>query len=102
MTQFERFVTEGNEKADELAKAGARLDESFMAEARAETMKQERERKCTQHCSVRLASIVWWRNGKIVKNSNISRNKSGVSLTRRVRKRSIEQSGVRKQTRIDV
>ena len=26
MTQFERFVTEGNEKADELAKAGAMLD----------------------------------------------------------------------------
>ena len=43
MTQFERFVTEGNEKADELAKAGAMMDEGFMAEARAETMKQERE-----------------------------------------------------------
>ena len=27
MSQFERFVTEGNEKADELAKAGAMLDE---------------------------------------------------------------------------
>ena len=33
MTQYERFVTEGNEKADELAKAGAFLDEGFMAEA---------------------------------------------------------------------
>ena len=43
MSQFERFVTEGNEKADELAKAGAMLDEGFMAEARAETMQQERE-----------------------------------------------------------
>ena len=42
MTQLEKFVTEGN-KADELAKAGAMLDEGFMAEARAETMKQERE-----------------------------------------------------------
>ena len=31
MTQFERFITEGNEKADELAKAGAMLDEGFMA-----------------------------------------------------------------------
>ena len=39
MTQLERFVTEGNEKADELAKAGAMLDEGLMAEARAETMK---------------------------------------------------------------
>ena len=43
MTQHERFVTEGNEKADELAKAGAMMDECFMAEARAETTKQERD-----------------------------------------------------------
>ena len=43
MTQFERFVTEGNEKADELAKAGVMMDEGFMAEARAASMKQERE-----------------------------------------------------------
>ena len=39
MTKLERFVTEGNEKA----KAGAMLDEGFMAEARAEALKQERE-----------------------------------------------------------
>ena len=32
MTQFERFITEGNEKADELAKAGAMMDEASMAE----------------------------------------------------------------------
>ena len=43
MTQFERFVIEGNEKADELAKAGAMLDEGFMAEVRADTEKQGRE-----------------------------------------------------------
>ena len=43
MTQFERFITEDNEKADELAKAGAMMDEGFMGEARADTMKQERE-----------------------------------------------------------
>ena len=42
MTKLERFVTEGNEKADEWAKAGAMLDEGLMAEARAEAMKQER------------------------------------------------------------
>ena len=42
MTKIERFVTEDNEKADEPAKAGAMLDEGFMAEARAEDMKQER------------------------------------------------------------
>ena len=43
MTQFEGFITEGNEKADELAKAGAMMDEGFMAEATADAMKQERE-----------------------------------------------------------
>ena len=56
------------------------------------------EERCTQLCSLQLASIVWWRNGKIVKNSSLSRKKSGVSSTRRVRERSIEQSGVRKPT----
>ena len=29
MTKFEMFVTEGNEKADELTKAGAMLDEGL-------------------------------------------------------------------------
>ena len=43
MSHFERLVTEGNEKADELAKAGAMLDEGVMAEARAKTVQQERE-----------------------------------------------------------
>ena len=43
MTKIERFVTEGNEKADELAKAGAMLDEGFTAEARAETVKERGE-----------------------------------------------------------
>ena len=35
VSQFERFVTEGDEKADELAKAGTILDEGFKAEGRA-------------------------------------------------------------------
>ena len=43
MSHFEKFVTEGNEKADDLAKAVAMLDEGFMAQARAETMQQDRE-----------------------------------------------------------
>ena len=43
MSQFERFVTEGSEKADELAKAGAMLDEGFMTEVRVDTVKQGRE-----------------------------------------------------------
>ena len=40
---FEKFIIEGNEKADELAKGGALQDTGFMAEARPETMQQERE-----------------------------------------------------------
>ena len=40
---LKKFVADGNEKADELAKTGAMLDEGFMAEVRAETMQQERE-----------------------------------------------------------
>ena len=51
------FVTEGNEKADEFANSGAILDEGFMAEARSETMQQERE-ECMQPCSTQLAFIV--------------------------------------------
>ena len=101
MTKLERFVTEGNEKADELAESGAMLDEGFMAEARAETEKQEREEvyvalqyAASFHCSVE--------DGRIVKNSSTSRKKSGFSLARRVTDRSIEQSAVRKQTGIDV
>ena len=43
MSQFEKFVAEGNEKADELAKEGAMLNEGFMAETRAKTVQQERE-----------------------------------------------------------
>ena len=43
MTQFEKFVTDGNEKADEFAKAGAMLDEGFIAQVRAKTVQQERE-----------------------------------------------------------
>ena len=40
MSHFELFVTEGNEKADDLAKAGALLDEGVMAEVRSETMQE--------------------------------------------------------------
>ena len=38
MSHFEKFVSEGKEKADELAIAGAMLDEEFMAETRAKTV----------------------------------------------------------------
>ena len=50
MSHFETFVTEGNKKADELAKAGAMLDKGFMAEARAKK-RSKKEKKCAQACS---------------------------------------------------
>ena len=40
---LKKFVTGGNEKADELAKELAMLDKGFMTEARAKTMQLERE-----------------------------------------------------------
>ena len=43
MSHFEKFVTDGNDKADELAKAGPILDDGFMAEARAKTVQQKLE-----------------------------------------------------------
>ena len=43
MSHFEKFVTDGNEKADELADAGAMLDEGFISETRAKTVEQEQE-----------------------------------------------------------
>ena len=43
LERLEKFVAEGNEKADELAKAGGMLDEGLKAEARAKTVQQERE-----------------------------------------------------------
>ena len=42
MSHFEKFITEGNEKADS-GKSRSKVDEGFMAEARGETMQQERE-----------------------------------------------------------
>ena len=55
MSQFERFVTGGN---DELAKAGAMLDEGFMAEGEQKLCSRS-EKRYMQHCSMRPASIVW-------------------------------------------
>ena len=43
MSHFKKFIAEGNEKANELAKEGAMCDEVLMAQARASTVQQERE-----------------------------------------------------------
>ena len=44
MSQFGKFVAEGNEKADELAKAVAMLDEGCMARESKDSAARERER----------------------------------------------------------
>ena len=85
ISHFEKFVIDGNERADELAKAGAMLDEGFMAETRAKTVQQGREKKCMQPCSMRPAFTVWLRNGKIVRSSSRSQKKNGSSWIRKVR-----------------
>ena len=56
MSHFEKFVTVGNVKADELAKAGAMLDEGFMAQTRAKTVQQEREEV---YAALRYAADEW-------------------------------------------
>ena len=99
MSQFEKFVIEGNEKANDCAK-GAMLDEGFMAEARAKPMQQEREGDVCSFAVCGQASTARYMNGKIVKSSGSSRKKSGFSLKRRARIRCIEQNGVRKQISI--
>ena len=44
MSFVEKFISEGNEKADEQAKEGARLDGGDMAQMRAATIQQEKGR----------------------------------------------------------
>ena len=43
MTLFERFITESNEKANELAMEGAIMDGAAKAQVRVSTVQQERE-----------------------------------------------------------
>ena len=54
MSPFERFINEGNEKADELAKEGTMLDGGDMAQVRASTASRK-EKMFTQDCNIQLA-----------------------------------------------
>ena len=101
MSHFERFVTEGDEKTKEFAKAGAMLDEGFMAEVRAKTVQQDPKR-CMQPCSTHPAFTAWRRNGKIVKSSSRSQKKGRILWMRKGRKQSIEGSGLLRPTSIDL
>ena len=55
MPYFEKYVIDGNEKVDELAKVGAIFDEGFMAK----TVKQEREEDyAALHCAASFHCLV--------------------------------------------
>ena len=84
MTLFEGFVTEGNERADELAKDGAMLDGGEMAQKRASTVQQRREEaSAALHCSVSFpCSVVEWSDCEEF-FSSCSRRKSGTLWTKR-------------------
>ena len=97
MTHLEKFVTEGNEKADDLAEAGAMLDEGFMAEVITRTV-QEREEvhealqyAASFHCLVELWQDCAELKPKPIKNWN---------FVDRVRTRSIFRSGVYRPSNI--
>ena len=66
MTQFDKLVTKGNERANELAKAGAMLDEGFM-ETRAKTVQQERIRSVCSFAVCGQFSLSRQRNWKDLK-----------------------------------
>ena len=77
MSHFEKFVTEGNEKADEMAKAGATLDRGFVADARAVTVQERQE----VYAALQYAASFHRpeKNGKTVKSSGRNQKKSGIS-----------------------
>ena len=55
MTLFERFITECNEKADELTKDGAMLDGREVVQTRANTVQQRREEvHAALQCAIRF------------------------------------------------
>ena len=102
MSHFGKFVTEGNGKADELANAGAMLDEGFMAEARATTVQQVREKVyAALQCAASFHCLVEeWKDCEELKPK--PKEKWIFVDKTRVRKRSIERSGVLRLTSIGV
>ena len=78
------------------------LDEGFLAGVRAKTVKQKREEVCValQHAAGFHCLVEEWKDCDELKPT--LKEKSRVSLTGRMRERSIEQSGARKQIGFDV
>ena len=85
MSLFEHFITECNAKADQVATYGAIMDGGQTGgSVRGVPIRKQ-------------FSIVWWKNGKIVTNSNLAKRIIGLLWTRTVKHRSIERSGARQQ-----
>ena len=87
-------------KADEVAKEGATLDEGFMAEMRAKTVQQERDEvyavlqyAVSFHCLVEE-----WKDSEELKPKP---KEKWNFVDKKLRKRSIERSGVLRPTGID-
>ena len=90
------FVADGSEKVDELAKAGAMLDEGFMAEARAKTVQQEREEvyAALQYAASFHCLLEEWKDCAELKPKP---KEQWIFVDQKWRRRSIDRSGVLKR-----
>ena len=98
-SHFEKFFADGNEKADELAKEGAMLDEGFMAETRAKTVEQERDEvyAALQHAACLLCLVREWKDCEELKPKPKDK---WIFVDKKKRKRNIERSGLLRPTNI--
>ena len=78
------------------------MDGGVVAQVRASTVQQEREKTLMQRCNMQLASTVWWNNGRIVKSSKPKPKDKWTYANKKGRQGSIEPSGVRQQTSIGI
>ena len=98
-SHFEKFVTEGNEKADDLEKAGAMLDEGFMVEAKAEAMQQKRQEVyATLQYAASFHCLVEER--KDCEELKPKPKEKWIFVDQKKEGRNIERSGARKPTSI--
>ena len=101
MSLFESFITEGNDKADELAKEGAMMDGGGMAQIRASTVQKECEEvhAALQHAASFHCLVEEWKDCKELKPLKPSQ-KSELFCEPKWKQRSIVWSGVRQQAHI--
>ena len=101
VSSFEKYVIEGNEKADELAEEGAMLDEGFHGGRESRDTAAGARRK---FCSFAVCGQLSLFSGRIEGLRGAQAEavmKGGLSWTRKERRRNIERSGVLKPISID-